>query len=96
MLRRIRKAIYAAAAVTWVAAVVVKGLLDNSYVIGAPRAPDPATMRIVPYVVKRVVVYLSEEQMQVLSLLKWAQIFSGVSILVNFLLSLKWPMSSKE
>jgi hypothetical protein len=91
-----RKAIFAAAAVAWVAAIVTNGILDNSFVVNAPRTPDPSTMRTVPYVVKRVVVYISEDQLELMSWLRWIQVLSGGGILVNLLLNLKWPTSSSE
>jgi hypothetical protein len=90
--RRVRKAILAVAAVAWVAAVVLNGVFDDSYAIGAPRVPDPTTMRTVPYVTKRIVVYISEDQREMISWLKWIQVVSGGAILANLLLSLKWPL----
>ena len=95
-LKELWTAIFAAAAVAWVAAIVTNGILDNSFVVNAPRTPDPSTMRTVPYVVKRVVVYISEDQLELMSWLRWIQVLSGGGILVNLLLNLKWPTSSSE
>ena len=91
-----RKATLAVAAVAWVAAIVLSGQLDNSFVVSAPRAPDPSTMKTVPYVAKRVLVYVSEDQIELMSWLRWIQVLSGGVILVNGLLNLKWPISSSE
>jgi len=53
-----RKAIFAIAAVAWVASFALNAFLDNSFFDNSPRVPEPSTMRTAPYVVKRVVVYI--------------------------------------
>jgi hypothetical protein len=95
ILRQVRWAIFAGAAVVCFAATVLNGFLDNSFVASAPRAPDPLTMKPVPYVVKRVLVYVSEDQRELISWLRWIEVVSGGVILANVLLNLKWPISSR-
>ena len=88
---RIRKVIFGAAAVVFTAAFILDGALVNTYV-GYPRAPDVATQRTVPYVAKRVLVYISEDERKLLSWLRNIEIASGAVIALNLILSLRWPL----
>jgi hypothetical protein len=85
VLQKVRRLVLAGAGVAWVAAMVAHGLLDNTYV-NYPRVPDPAQSRTVPYEVKRVVVYVTEIQSDVLCMLEWTEIVSGALILISLIL----------
>lgn len=82
VLQKTRKLILAGAGVAWVA----RGLLDNAYV-NYPRIPDAAQSRTVPYEVKRVVVYVTKLQSDVICMLEWTEIVSGGLILISLILN---------
>ena len=88
---KIRKIIFGAAAVVFTAAFGLDAALVNTYV-GYPRAPDVATQRTVPYVAKRVLVYISEDEGKLLSWLRDIEIASGAVIALNLILNLRWPL----
>jgi len=62
MLPRIRRAILAAAAAAWVVAMVLQGVVDNTYV-NYPRTPNPEINRTVPHEVKRVIGYTRDQRL---------------------------------
>jgi hypothetical protein len=95
MLQKIRWALFAGAGVAWVGALGFHTLLDNNYV-NYPRIPNAEISRIVPYEVKRVVVYITEGQSAVLDWLRWVEIGSGALILISVVLNQKWPLPQNK
>jgi hypothetical protein len=87
MLQKIRWAMFAGTGVAWVGALGFQTLLVNY-----PRIPNAEISRIVPYEVKRVVVYITEGQSAVLDWLRWVEIGSGALILISVVLNEKWPL----
>jgi hypothetical protein len=90
MLLKIRLIIIAAVGLAWVAAMFLQGALDNTYVNFA-RVPNPEIGRTVPYSVKRVVVYITQDQSDVLDWLRCTETASGTLILISLILNEKWP-----
>ena len=76
MFLTIKKIIGLTAALILVAAWFYSGFLENSYVY-YPRSPNLGEGLIVPFIVKGIVVYITERQRAFLSLLEWIQIVSG-------------------
>ena len=76
MFLTIKKIVGLTAALILVAAWFYSGFLENSYV-NHPRSPNPAEGLIVPFVVKGIVVYITEGQRAFLDWLRWIEIGSG-------------------
>ena len=82
MFLTIKKIVGVTAALILVAAWFYSGFLENSYVY-YPRSPNPGEGLIVPFVVKGIVVYITERQRAFLSWLQWIEIGSGaIAVLV--------------
>jgi hypothetical protein len=82
MFLTIKKIIGVTAALILVAAWFYSGFLENSYVY-YPRSPSPREGLIVPFVVKGIVVYITERQRTFLSWLQWIEIGSAaIAVLV--------------
>ena len=92
---KLRRVILAGAALAWAGAMGSNILLDLTY-FDYPRNPNPEMARTVPYEVKRIVVYITEEQSDVLLWLRWIEIASGALIFVSLLLNQKWPLEPKK
>src|ERR1700682_4775957 len=75
MLCKVRKAIFGVAAVIFVVTFFLDGMLANTFV-GHPTSPDPATRRTVPYEVKRVHVYISQDELNL------TYLFRGIEVTV--------------
>jgi hypothetical protein len=61
-----------------------------------PRNPDPATGRTVPYVVKNVIIYITENLSDVLYWLQWSFYFFGAVAVVSVILNEIWPLESNK
>jgi hypothetical protein len=68
MFLKIKKVVSLSAALVFVAAWFVYGNLQNSY-IGYPHEPARESGRVIPYLVKSGVVYITEDQSNFLHLL---------------------------
>jgi hypothetical protein len=78
----IKKIVGLSAALIFVVAWYYSGFLENTYV-NYPRSPNVGEGLIVPFVVKGIVVYISERQRLFLSWLEWIEIGSGgIAVLV--------------
>jgi hypothetical protein len=62
----------------------------------SPRQPDPASGRIVPYAVKNIVIYITEDISNVFYWLQWSFYFAAGVIAVSLILNLIWPSKSKN
>ena len=86
MFLAIKKIVGLSAAIVLITAWFCSGGLDNAYV-NYPRTPNLDNGRTVPYRVKGIVVYITEQQRSLLSGLLWIEIFSasivGLVILVH-------------
>lgn len=91
LLKRVRRAALAGAAVIWVAVMAALGILDNVYVV-YPRYPNPGVGKTVPYEVKHVIVYITREQSAILDYLRWAEYGSGALTLISLATNQKWPL----
>jgi hypothetical protein len=93
MIGKVRKAIFGVAAVVFVITFFLDGMFANT-LVDHPSSPDPATRRIVPYQVKRVHVYISQDELNLTYLFRWIEIAYGVVIATNLALNLGWPWKS--
>jgi hypothetical protein len=73
----------------------LRAVLELFY-FDSPRQPDPATGRTVPYVVKNVIIYVTENLNDVFHWLQWGSYFFGAVILVSGVLSMIWPIEPKK
>lgn len=92
--QKIRKILLGVAAVIGFAALLAQAACDNTFV-SYPRVPDPAIGRTVPYVAKRVLVYITEDWSTFLDWLRWIEISSFSIIFISLFVNLKWPLPSK-
>ncbi|BCG73064.1 hypothetical protein MesoLj113a_42220 [Mesorhizobium sp. 113-1-2] len=95
MLKRFRSALVVAIATAWIAAVAANTLLDNTYV-GYPRVTDPDRGLIIPYNVKGIVVYVTSEQMYVLSILRHVTIISGILMVMLVFINYFFPFRKND
>lgn len=65
----------------FIAAWILLSLADNTYV-NYGRTPDPVSGRVVPYAVKGVVVYISQQEQMLVSALGWIVWSAGIAIAV--------------
>lgn len=95
MIRKIRKAVRNGALLLCVAALGLRSILELIY-FDNPRQPDPATGRTVPYLVKNVVIYITDDLGSVLYWLQWGFSLFGAIVVVSVILELIWPIESKS
>ncbi len=76
------------AALPWAAAMGSNIILALTY-FNYPRIANPETGRTVPYEVKRVIVYITEGQSEVLYCIRGIEIVSGALIFVSLILNQK-------
>ena len=72
------------------AAIGLRALLELLY-FDSPRQPDPLTGRIVPYVVKNIIIYITENLSDLLYWLQWSFYFFGALIVITVILDQIWP-----
>lgn len=94
MFSRVKKIIGLGAAIVLIVACFAGGILENTYV-NYPRSPDPQQGRIVPHAVKGIIVYISQNQFDLLYWLGWIQISSGVIAALVILIHRGDPFKSK-
>jgi hypothetical protein len=75
--------------------MVLRALLDTTFV-GYPKVPNSETGRTVPYEVKRSLVYITDTQGRILTVVWWAQIGSGCLILICLILNEKWLLRQQN
>jgi hypothetical protein len=92
MFQRLRKVVLVSAALGWTAAFSLNFVFDLTY-FNYPRIPNLELTRTVPYEVKRVVVYMTEDQSDVLYWLRWIEIASGALLFISLALNQKWPLA---
>ena len=83
------------AAVIMIVAWFASGFLENTYV-NYPRSANPGDGRIVPYAVKGIVVYITEEQRRLLSWLIRIEIGSGLFVAGVIILNRVADLRSKK
>jgi hypothetical protein len=94
-IQRIRRAAFAGAAVAWVGAMGLQAVLDTTY-FNYPRTPDPAIGRTVPYEVKRVVVYITNDQRAVLDWVRWIWVGAGALLIISSVIDQRRPPPSNK
>jgi hypothetical protein len=95
LIGKIRKIVLNGAGLLLAATIGLRVGLELFY-FGSPRQPDPATGRIVPYVVKNIVTYITENLSDVFYWLHWTFYFSGAVIVVSVVLNAVWPSTKLE
>jgi hypothetical protein len=95
MIERMRKAVLNGALLIWAAALGMRGILETIY-FDYQRQPDPATARTIPYVAKNVVVYITQNQAEVLYWLRWSFYALGVLIVICAILNEIFPPRSNK
>jgi hypothetical protein len=95
MFLKIKKIVGVSAAAVFIVAWFTWGDLENTYV-KYPRSPEPQEGRTVPHAVKGIIVYITESQRDLLSLLGWIQIGSGAIAALVILIHRGDPFRSKE
>jgi hypothetical protein len=88
--KMLRKVILSGALLLCATAIGLRALLELLY-FDSPRRPDPLSGRTVPYVVKNVVVYITENLSEILYWLQWGFYFFGTVIVVIVVLNQIWP-----
>ncbi len=86
MPQRLLRIVAAAAALIFGAAFWYESALDNRYV-SRPREANPGEGLIVPYHVKGITVFVTEDERQLVALLQWTEIATGALVLVWFIVS---------
>jgi hypothetical protein len=77
-----------------VAALGLRSILELIY-FDNPRQPDPGTGRTVPYLVKNVVIYITDDLGSVLYLLQWVFSLFGAIVVVSVILEMIFSLESK-
>jgi hypothetical protein len=89
-IKKLRKIILSGALLLCAASIGLRSLLELLY-FDSPRQPDPLSGRTVPYVVKNVVIYVTENLSDVLYWLQWSFYFFGALIVISVILDQIWP-----
>jgi len=92
---KLKKIIGGSAAIIFVAAWFAHGSLESTYV-RYPQFPNPEEGRTVPYVVKGIVVYITQSQQSFLSRLDWIEAGSAVIAALVILIHRGDPFKSKD
>jgi hypothetical protein len=95
LIEKIRKNVLNGAVLLCAATIGLRAVLEMIY-FDNPRRPDPATSRTVPYVVKNVTIYITENLGDVLFWLQWSFYFFGAVVVVSVILDLAWPLRSNK
>jgi hypothetical protein len=96
MLKKARKIFLYCTAYTAVVSMFVFAYLENIY-ISYPRSPDPAHGLVVPHEAKQaVIVYLTQTQSNIIHIVTWILIVSGVLIVGHLMLIQWWPIEDNK
>jgi hypothetical protein len=90
-LQTFRKVLLICSAIVGLVGGGVYTLLENEYV-SYPRSPNPALGLVVPHTAKGVVVYISEQQSQLISWVTTILVLAAALILMHLVLDQKWPL----
>jgi hypothetical protein len=93
MFLKIKKIVRVSAAIVLVVSWFALGLLVNSFVANSPRSPSPEEGKTVPYEVKGIVVFITEEEQRLMSRLFRTAIGSGLIFVLVILID--WVRSRK-
>jgi hypothetical protein len=94
-IKKARKIILDAALVLLAAAIGLRAILELFY-FDSPRQPDVQSGRTVPYVVKNVVIYVTQNLSEVLYWLQYSFYAFGAVIIVSVVLNQIWPLESND
>jgi hypothetical protein len=94
-IKKVRKIILDAALVLLAAAIGLRAILELFY-FDSPRQPDLPSGRTVPYVVKNVVIYITQNLSDVLCWLQYSFYVFGAVIVVSIILNRIWPLESNN
>jgi hypothetical protein len=89
-IKKLRKIILSGALLLCAASIGLRALLELLY-FDSPRQADPLSGRTGPYVVKNVVIYITENLSDVLYWLRWSFYFFGALIVISVILDQIWP-----
>jgi hypothetical protein len=89
-IKKLRKIILSGALSLCATSIGLRALLELLY-FDSPRQPNPQSGRTVPYVVKNVVRYITENLSDVLYWLQWSFYFFGALIVISVILDHIWP-----
>jgi hypothetical protein len=95
LIDKIRRIILNGAGLLLAAAIGLRAVLELIY-FDNPRRPDPATGRTVPYVVKNVTIYVTENLGDVFFWLQWSFYFLGAVVVVSAILNLVLSLRSNK
>ena len=95
MINQIRKNVLNGAVLLCAVTIGLRAVLELIY-FDNPRRPDPATSRTVPYVVKNVTIYITENLYDVLFWLQWSFYFFGAVVVISVILDLVLPSRSNK
>ena len=95
MLEKVRRNILIGAGLLLAATIALRGGIELFY-FDSPRQPDPATNRTVPYVVKNVVIYITENLSDVFYWLQWIFYFAAAVIVASVILNMILPSKSSS
>jgi hypothetical protein len=90
LIKKIRKAALSGALLLLGATIGLRAVLELFY-FDSPRRPDPATGRTVPYAVKTIIIYITQNLSDVFYWLQWGFAFSGAVIVLSVALDVIWP-----
>lgn len=93
--KKLRKLILNGALLLFAAAIALRSILELLY-FDSPRQPDPSSGRIVPYVVKNVVIYITQNLSDLLYWLQCSFYFFGAVIVVSIVANQLWPPESNN
>ena len=89
-IKKLRKIILSGALSLCATSIGLRALLELLY-FDSPRQADPLSGRTGPYVVKNVVIYITENLSDVLYWLRWSFYFFGALIVISVILDQIWP-----
>jgi hypothetical protein len=90
LIEKIKKNVLNGAVLLCAVTIGLRAVLEMIY-FDYPRRPDPATGRTVPYVVKNVTIYITENLGDVLYWLQWSFYFFGAVVVISVILDLVSP-----
>ena len=95
MLWNIKKIVMGCAVIVLLLSWFASASLDSAN-FNYPRLPNPKLGMVVPYQIKGVVAYLTQEQQKYSSFCNWLAFGSGIVVIFVFLLHGGSPFKSKE
>jgi hypothetical protein len=95
LIKKIKKNVLNGAVLLCVLTIGLRAFLELIY-FDSPRRPDPATGRIVPYVVKNVTIYITANLGDVFFRLQWIFYFFSAVVVVSAIVNLVRSLRSES